>query len=101
MDCGKPTGPGHGGTLRVGDGDEAHVIEFPEERVEIGDVEAAVERGRGGDFEAADLRKREVIEMEMDEIVFVRLLSNGFDEIEVVCEWRKQFAAFEPERSFT
>ena len=53
-----------------------------------------------GNVEAPDLRKRQVVEMEMDEIVLIRFLGYGFDEIEVMGERRKQLAAFESKGPF-
>ena len=55
----------------------------------------------GGNLEPSNLREREVVEVKMHNIEFVRILRNRFDEIQVVGQWREQLAAIEPKSSFT
>jgi len=54
-----------------------------------------MKRGDSGYIQPADLRKRQVVEVEMNQIVLVCLLSYGFDQVEMMRKWGKQFAAFE------
>ena len=89
----EPTRPGHWSALSVGDGDQAHVVKFPEQRIKVGNVESPVESGNSGNFETPYLGKWQVVEMKMHDIELVSFLGDGFNEIEVMCQGRKQLSA--------
>ena len=100
MHRGEPAGPGHRGALRIRYRDQVHVVEFAKQRIQIGNIEPAMQSGDCGNLEPSNLREREVVEVKVHNIEFVRILRNRFDEIEVVGERRKQLTAVESKGSF-
>src|SRR5215469_519082 len=100
MNCRKPAGPRHRRSLRIGDRNQAHVTEFAEEWVQIRNIKPSMKRRDSRNLQPAYLRKRQVIEMKMNDVKLICLLPNRFDQIEVVSQGRKQFAAFQSQRPF-
>ena len=96
----EPTGPRHRSALRIGDGNQAHVVEFPKERVKIGNIEPTMKRGDSRNLKPSNLREREVVEVKVHNVEFVRFLRDGFNEIQVVGQRRKQLAAIKSKCSF-
>src|ERR1700739_802627 len=100
VDSGKPTCPRHWAARRIGDRNQAHIVEFPEKGVEIGNIQPPMERGNSGNLEAPNLRERQIVEMKVHDVVFICLLRNGFNEIEVMSQGRKQLSAIQAKRPF-
>ena len=93
VDRREPTRPRHWSPLRIGDGNQAHIVEFPKERVKIGNIKPTVKRGDSRNLEPSNLRKRQIVEVKVHNIEFVRFLRDGFDEIQMMSQRREQFAS--------
>src|ERR1700760_3088052 len=96
----KPAGPGHRSALRIRYRNQVHIVEFAKERVQIGNIQSAMKSGNRWNLEPSNLRERKVVEVEMNNIEFVRILRNRFDEIQMVGQWREQLTAVKSQGSF-
>ena len=100
VDRGEPTRPRHWSALGIRDGNQAHIVEFPKERVKIGNIEPTVKRSNRRNLKPSNLRKRQIVQVKVHDIEFVRFLGDGFDEIQMMGEWREQFAAVKTKCTF-
>src|SRR6185312_9712970 len=81
-----PVCPLHRSALRVRDGDQPHVVEFTEQRVQIRNVQPPVQRADGRHLALANHRKGDVVDVEVDDVVLTAFLADQFGKKNVLRE---------------
>ena len=78
-----PIQPGHGLTLGIGNGDEGKPPIRPEIRGNVGDIEPAVQSSKCRSPYAAAASEVQIIDVEMNEIVALRVIEYLLDHEQV------------------